>query len=75
MSEHSPITIMVTYSPEDAQNYPDMLLRLLIRQAVLGQTGRVDFSLDEAVQVLEQEVDYLRGRIRNAAILPTREGR
>lgn len=61
-----PIKFHAEVNAEDSSKYPDMRLRLLIRQAYLDATKYNELTLDEALHILQDETDYLEKRIGNA---------
>lgn len=60
-----PITISVQFKTEDAYKFPDVRLRLLIRQAILDITEHDALTLDEAIRILEDEKVYLNKRLKS----------
>lgn len=64
MSE--PIKFHAEVNAEDSSKYPDMLLRLLIRQAYLDVTKYNELTLDEVLHILQDETDYLERRMAQA---------
>lgn len=50
---------------DEVMKYPDIRLQMLIRNAVLQYT-KYDLTLDQAVAVLETELDYIKSEIRAA---------
>lgn len=60
---NEPITYTMIVKAEESHKYPDMQLRLFIRQAVLSLTNN-DLDLDEALSILKDESDYLEHRIK-----------
>jgi hypothetical protein len=64
MSE--PILFQTTVKAEDAHRYPDMRLRLLLRQSWLNATEHNELTLDEVLTILEDEKTYLEARMRSA---------
>lgn len=66
MSDHNPIMYQLTVVAEDSSKYPDMRLRMFIRQAVLSATSTNEIDLDEAIHILNDEADYLKNRIKGA---------
>jgi hypothetical protein len=61
-----PIMFHTEVKAEDAAKFPDMRLRLIIRQAVIYETGS-QMTIDEALAVLKAEAEYLENRIRSAS--------
>lgn len=54
---------------EKASDFPDMRLRLLIRQSWLDATeGTSGISLDEALAILQDEVSFLEHRISSVRV-------
>lgn len=65
MSEEESIKFHTVVKAEDSHKYPDMRLRLLIREACLNAT-RDQLTIDEALSILRDEADYLEKRIAGA---------
>ena len=59
------LKFMAEVVAEDVGQYADMRLRMIIRQAVMTAT-KAELSLDEAIEILENEALYLRKRIEEA---------
>ena len=62
---NEPIKMSVEVKAEDAHQYPDMRLKLLIRKAVQDAT-KYDMTIDTAATILQEEADYLANTIRKA---------
>ncbi len=65
MTDYQPLRFKVEVEAEEVANYSDMRLRMIIRKAVVNATAN-DLSLDEAIEVLENEALYLRKRLEQA---------
>lgn len=65
MDDDKKIKFMVQVNAEDAHRYPDIRLRLLLRQAWLNATEYNELSLDEVLRILEDEKMYLESRMKN----------
>ena len=59
---HTTSTLMVRSN--DLLSHDDILLKAYIRQAVVSTTYNGDFTLDDALEVLREEVAWLERKTR-----------
>lgn len=67
VEKYSPLKFSAEVEVDSLIKYPDLQLRLFIREMVVRKT-ETDLTLDEALTVLRSEAEYLMSRINSSSI-------